>query len=375
MTFKHVKFQDSAVMRSLEKVAREKGLVKEQDLVKTASITKKADLTPSSTLTANLIKLSVGLREAGFDKYADEVETKFMAFKQADTLYQTSKEKGEDLVEEAHPKGSHKLEGVDADEAVFETILDQHLQNIKMIDKMPTGKLASSAEIVNAVKMVLGQDWKPYPDPKPRPNYGPTLPFKLDLGPAPKTDPLEMKLISNPPWSDGNRANARYISETLGGAIGPLGKVVTLLDQLAQLASDDRFPKEVAPAVKTGKEYLVTFVSEYMQACKSAFDKARALELQRLKNVDDIEQSKVTFSEVGGNFKTGHLGKSAIGKANSFTEILSSLNNMKRGLGNLIYDKFSPGFDFDEPYMQSVKNKANSLFSEIRSALGGNAGA
>lgn len=156
MTFKHVKFQDSAVMRSLEKVAREKGLIKE-DLVKTASV-KKASLVPTTNLLSNLITLSEGLREAGFDKYADELEKNSLAYKRAQTLYETSKETGDDLVESAHPKGSHKLENVDSDESVFETIIDQHLKHIEMIDKKPTGKLASSFDILRAVKTVLGED-------------------------------------------------------------------------------------------------------------------------------------------------------------------------------------------------------------------------
>jgi len=157
MTFKHVKFEDSAVMRSLEKVAKEKGLVKEQDVVKTASAQKKADLTPSANLTENLLKLSAGLREAGFSKYADELEVKLVLYKQAQTLYETFKEKGEDLIDAAHPKGGHKLEGIDSAEAVFETILEQHLQNMKVVERKPTGKLAASEDIIGAVKIVLGQ--------------------------------------------------------------------------------------------------------------------------------------------------------------------------------------------------------------------------
>jgi len=160
MTFKHVKFQDSAVMRSLERVAREKGLVKEEELTKTASTQKKADLTPSSNLLVNLLKLSEGLRQAGLDKYADELEAKTLAYKQAQTLYETSKEEGEDLVDAAHPKGSHKLENVDGDDlAVVETIIDQHLKNMKVVEKEPTGKLDSSASIINNVKMVLGENF------------------------------------------------------------------------------------------------------------------------------------------------------------------------------------------------------------------------
>lgn len=160
MTFKHVKFEDSAIMRSLEKVAREKGMVKDEPMTKTASA--QLDLTISSNLMENVLKLCAGLRANGFDKQANELEANYLAYKKANTLYETSKEKGEDLIHDAHPKGSHKLEGVLGDDlAVVETILDRHIKLIKIIDKKPTGKLSSSSSIINAVKTVLGQEVNP----------------------------------------------------------------------------------------------------------------------------------------------------------------------------------------------------------------------
>jgi len=153
MTYKHTKFEDSATMRSLEKLAREKGWVKPEPITKQAST--ELDLTPSLNLTENIIKLCNGLKKAGFDKYAVELEDKLMAYKKAASLYETSDEKGDDLVDAAHPKGSHKLEGVDSDEATVETILDQHLKLMEVINKKPHGKLASSADILNAVKIAL----------------------------------------------------------------------------------------------------------------------------------------------------------------------------------------------------------------------------
>lgn len=155
MTFKHMKFEDSATMRSLEKLAREKGLVKPEVMTKSAS--SQLDLAPSSSLTENVLKLCVGLKACGFDKYADELESKFVVYKQAQTLYETSKETGDDLVHSAHPKGSHKLDGVDGEEATIETILDQHIKILEKINKTPTGKLSSASDVIKAVKKVLGQ--------------------------------------------------------------------------------------------------------------------------------------------------------------------------------------------------------------------------
>lgn len=163
MTFKHMKFEDSPTMRALEKVAKEKGLVKPETLEKKASVTKKADYTPTPNLMENILKLCAGLRTQGLAKEAAELETNFLNYKQAQTLYETSKEKGEDLVNDAHPKGSHKLEGVEGEEATFETILDQHLKHLQMIEKKPTGKL-STASILKSVKKALGQEQKYTPD-------------------------------------------------------------------------------------------------------------------------------------------------------------------------------------------------------------------
>lgn len=163
MTFKHMKFEDSPTMRALEKVAKEKGLVKPETLEKKASVTKKADYTPTANLMENILKLCAGLRTQGLAKEAAEIETNYLNYKQAQTLYETSKEKGEDLVNDAHPKGSHKLEGVEGDEAVVETILDQHLKHLQMIEKKPTGKL-STASLLKSVKKALGQEQKYTPE-------------------------------------------------------------------------------------------------------------------------------------------------------------------------------------------------------------------
>lgn len=157
MTFKHTKFEDSVVMRSLEKIAQDKKMFISDPLIKSASH-KKADLIPSKNFTENIVKLCQGLRLNGLNSYASEIEDKFFAFKQAQTLYETSPETGEDLIDAAHPKGSHHLEDVPADEAVFETILDQHLKNLKMIEKKPTGKLSTAKDLIFAVKKVFGQN-------------------------------------------------------------------------------------------------------------------------------------------------------------------------------------------------------------------------
>lgn len=157
MTFKHSKFIDSVTMRSFEKVAMEKGLIKHDPLEKIAS--KKLDLTISSNLMQNVLTLCAGLKEAGMNSYAKDLEIKFLNYKEATSLYETSKETGDDLVDQAHPKGSYEVADVEGD-ALVETILDQHLKMINMVNKKLTGKVSSSSysrDIINAVKYSLGQ--------------------------------------------------------------------------------------------------------------------------------------------------------------------------------------------------------------------------
>ncbi len=155
MSYKHTKHWDSEVSRSLEKLAIQKGMVKPEPLQKQASMDKKADITPTSDLMENIFKLCNGLRSEGFTKQAEEIETNFLNYKQAQTLYETSKEEGEDLVHAAHPKGSHKLEDVDSDEAVVEDILDKQKKIKEVVEKKPTGKLSNAKSIINAVKLAL----------------------------------------------------------------------------------------------------------------------------------------------------------------------------------------------------------------------------
>jgi hypothetical protein len=156
MTFKHTQFEDSATMRSLTKVAQDKGWIKEIPTVKTAAA--KVDLQPSNDFTENLLKLCSGLRASGFDKQAEEIENKFVNYKQAQSLYGVGNEKGEDLLHDAHPKGSHKMENVEGQEATFEDLLDKHEQFLNVVNSKPTGKLASSRNIIDAVKIVLADE-------------------------------------------------------------------------------------------------------------------------------------------------------------------------------------------------------------------------
>lgn len=151
MTFKHTKFDESDIMKNFEKIAQEKGIVK-SEIKKEAS--NKKDYTPTGNLIVNLLKLCDGLRTLGMEKYATELESNFVMYKKAQALYGVQKEEGEDLVDQAHPQGSHKIEDVDGD-SVVETIVDQQKKDIAIVNKKPTGKLTNAKEIINAIKIVL----------------------------------------------------------------------------------------------------------------------------------------------------------------------------------------------------------------------------
>lgn len=154
-SFKHDNFSSSEVMRSLEKLTVEKLGPAKPPLTKQAEI----NYTPSSNLMENVLRLCAGLKTSGMIKEANELETNFLQYKRAQTLYDTHKETGDDLIEQAHPEGSHKLRDLDSPEATVEDILEQHVKILQVMNKgTPKGKL-SSASLINKVKLALaGQE-------------------------------------------------------------------------------------------------------------------------------------------------------------------------------------------------------------------------
>lgn len=112
---------------------------------------------PTEDLMQNIMKLCAGLRAQGLHTSAEELEFNFFNYKKATSLYETSNEEGEDLINAAHPEGSHQMENVDSKEALFETILDNQIKMLKSVEKKPTGKLSSAKEIIGSVKKVLGE--------------------------------------------------------------------------------------------------------------------------------------------------------------------------------------------------------------------------
>jgi len=109
-----------------------------------------------TSLTATILKLCNKLRAEGHNKYAESVENKFVNYKTAGVhLYQAHKETGEDLVDQAHPDGDNKIvSDVSDNNGDVETIVSKHKKIVDIVNKQPTGKLASYVE---QCKIALGQ--------------------------------------------------------------------------------------------------------------------------------------------------------------------------------------------------------------------------
>lgn len=157
MSFKHTKFDDSAVLRSLEKIAVDKKLIQLPVMTKSASqLVADKDLSPTGDFSHDIVKLCNELRKEGLHKHADEIESNYVAYKQAQTLYEAFKETGEDIVHAAHPDGPFVFEDVVGKPKVLD-ILTRQMEIIKKVNKEPTGKLAYNRNYQN-LKLAFSSD-------------------------------------------------------------------------------------------------------------------------------------------------------------------------------------------------------------------------
>jgi hypothetical protein len=161
MTFKHINFSDSPVMRELERIAKAKGEVNappsvESVVKKVAASKKKASYEPGEDLMQDILKLADGLRARGFDKQADSLETKFFDYKKAEThLYRAIDEDGEDVIDFAHPHAAKPISN--SEHAKVPNILERHKKIVEVVNKQPTGKYAADvAGIMKDAEEILG---------------------------------------------------------------------------------------------------------------------------------------------------------------------------------------------------------------------------
>lgn len=368
MTFKHLKFAESSTMQAFEKLAQAKGLVTPDEVKKTAA-PKAFDLNPSNNLLENILKLAGGLRSQGFNRHADDLERKFLTYKSAESLYETSKETGEDVVDQAHPKGSHKMDG--QDHSVL-TIVDLKKKVEEVATKKPTGKLASD-DILNMVKVVLAQDMPRYMEPpKPRPGSL-TSDSVLPKGVTESLFPKEKKDVQmdfRDPINKGTSANSIYIKDVLNAPFRRLISAAKKLQELKQIATHDRIPKNIGEAVGTYSGFLGNIYSAYATAVADASKYVTLKEKERMAVPGgDANSSLIRLPEVIPFFSKGKVTLLGLDKATSFEDISAKMNQHLSDIGDQVKLGLSPGFNFAEEDLKGISQKALSLIDEAAAEL------
>lgn len=156
MIFKHKLLTDSAVMKEFEKIAISKGMAKAEVLSKMAS-DESVNLIPSKDLIIDMLNLAEGLRSKGFEKDAESLESKVLAYKKAEThLYRAIDEDADDMLEFAHPKKNRvKFDAKDG-HGEFEDTRTQHDKMVAIVNKKVANEynvvLEKTAEILGLKK-------------------------------------------------------------------------------------------------------------------------------------------------------------------------------------------------------------------------------
>ena len=158
MTYKHIGFSDSIVMKELEKVAYRTNLVQndpEQEKVATK-------LTTTDDLFLDTITLATALRDNGFVKQAEKLEEKVLQYKIAskdDDKYNWWQETGSSLIDYSHQVDDYEEIPSAKGDGVVENQNEIHKILEDVLKHQPTGKVGSqNKEIVVMAINALGQD-------------------------------------------------------------------------------------------------------------------------------------------------------------------------------------------------------------------------
>lgn len=104
------------------------------------------DTVKEVSIDEKILSLCSKLRQEGFSKQADGLESKFLFYRSASVhIYNTHNEKGEDLVDAAHPDGDNAICDATDDLGDVETIVSEHKKLVDIINKDPKGKLATQS--------------------------------------------------------------------------------------------------------------------------------------------------------------------------------------------------------------------------------------
>jgi len=112
-----------------------------------------------------ILSLCSKLRSEGFDKQAEGLESKFLAYKSAAVhLYNTHNETGEDLINAAHPDGDNAICDAADGLGTVETVLSRHKKMVDVITKEPKGKLASrsASKLIKKADVVIAEIGKKF---------------------------------------------------------------------------------------------------------------------------------------------------------------------------------------------------------------------
>jgi len=143
-------FDDSPVMRELERLEIAKNGIPE------CKIEKKASTDESDSLICKLSSLSKSLRKIGKHNEADSLDIKIVKYVTAENthLYRAHDEDGEDLIDFAHSDGAVKVYDSKGGYGVVETQITQHKKIVDILNKQPTGKYASNS-FLNEIASIL----------------------------------------------------------------------------------------------------------------------------------------------------------------------------------------------------------------------------
>lgn len=158
MTFKtDTKFDESPVLRSLERVAVGKGLVTPDPITKEASVGE--SYAPTDDLHEDMLRLVSGLRAKGFTKEADALEDNINTRKFAEThLYRAIDEDGDDLLDFAHPDGDVEIAPTTSGLGKVWTEQSAKKEILRIVNKQPTGKNASRGTNIKKVAQEADED-------------------------------------------------------------------------------------------------------------------------------------------------------------------------------------------------------------------------
>jgi hypothetical protein len=150
----------SEVYRELERQAVRKGFFNptpEEQVKLAAQEVHKLELT--GDLTLDIPILAESLRARGYSKQANDLEQKFMLFKQAEVhLYHVHDEEGEDLLDFAHKDGDVEVAPAQEERGKVETVQSAAKKILEVVRKQPTGKFASKTGLKKVAQQPALED-------------------------------------------------------------------------------------------------------------------------------------------------------------------------------------------------------------------------